>query len=328
MSPQALIHSLSLLGEDDAVGRAEATIEASELSNLLGQAKMDDTFIKVLTDLWDSPDYFTYHTVGRGIEKLKDVCLNMIGGSTPAWLRNSVPEEALEGGFFSRLILVHRPPKGEKNPCPIVSAEQREHLENVKHDLACIRNNMSGEFIVEDSAQQLFSEWYCTMNHPEKAESFMRGYYGRKGDFLQKVAMCLSASYSDDMLITYDDMALALRLLNENEVHCAKMVKYMGTTQEGNKHVQVMNLIRRGTVNCPPDDTTGLTKEQIRNEMYTPVVKVGIKHSELIRKLSYKMKKDDVTASIDSLMDSGDIRIKLLPPRNAKAYIWTGAEED
>ena len=327
MSPEALIHSMKSLCEDETLGRAEAYLESSELANLLGQSKLDDGLIKILTEFWDCRKRFTYMTIARGIETVTDICLNIIGGSTQTWLRSSIPESALEGGFFSRLILVHRPPKGEKNPCPIMTAQQREALENVKHDLACIRNNMRGEFTIDDDAQQMFNEWYHDHNHPEQAQSFMRGYYGRKGAFLQKVAMCLSASYSDDMRITYDDMSLALRLLNENEKHTKDMVKYMGTTEVGNKYMQVRNLIRRNMVKCPPDDTSKLTKQDLRNGNYESVDKRGIRHSDLIRKLSYKMGKDEVLAAIDSLQDSGDIIVKLLPPRNGKAYIWTNVEE-
>ena len=327
MSPEALIHAMKTLSEDETMGRAEAYLESSELANLLGQSKLDDGLIKLLTEFWDCRKRFTYMTIARGMETVTDICLNIIGGSTATWLRSSIPESALEGGFFSRLILVHRPPKGEKNPCPTMTAEQREALENVKHDLQCIRNNMQGEFIIDDDAQQMFNEWYHDFNAPEKAESFMRGYYGRKGAFLQKVAMCLSASYSDDMRITYDDMSLALRLLNENEEHTKQMVKYMGTTEQGSKHLHVLNIIRRGIVRCPPDDTTGISKSDLKMGNYTPIDKKGIRHSDLIRKLSYKFSKDDVMAAVDSLHESGDIIIKNIPPRGAKAYVWTGAEE-
>lgn len=324
MSPAALIHTMSGLCAEDQLGRAEAYLESSELANLIGNSKMDDELLKLLTEFWDAPSHFSYATMARGVEKLEDVCLNLLGGSTPVWLRSSVPESALEGGFFSRLLLIHRPPKGEKNPQPIMTAEQREHIENVKNDLQCIRNNMSGEFILDDQAQYLFNEWYHEHNHPGKAQSFMRGYYGRKGDFLQKVAMCLSASYSDDMRITYDDMSTALRLLNENEKHTEDMVKYMGTTEDGTKYLRVLNAIKRGTVSIPPE---GLSKEELAKNEYVSEVKRGIKHSDLLRGMSHQLKRDDIMATVDSLMDSGDVILKRVGQRSMKVYLWNGAKE-
>jgi hypothetical protein len=223
--------------------------------------------------------------------------------------------------------LIHRPPKGEKNPQPIVTAAERDALEAVKHDLACIRNNMAGEFIIDQAAQQFFNEWYHEHNNPAAAESYMRGYYGRKGDFLQKVAMCLSASYSDDMRVTYEDMSTALRLLNENEKYAKETVKYMGTTQAGNKHILVSNHIRRNTVVTPPDDLTSISKEDLRNGVYNGIVRSGIRHSDLMRKCSSKLLKSEIEDALDMLGETGEIKLIRLPPRNGKAYLWLGDEE-
>jgi hypothetical protein len=323
LTAQALTSALSEIGEEQ--GDSIGIIEGSELSVLLDNSKKDDVFIKRITDFWDSPSHRTFRTIGRGKEELKNVCINLLGGSTPKWLRSSIPEESLEGGFFSRLILVHRPPKGEKNSRPTINAEQREALEFVKHDLAAIQQNMNGEFIVDDAAQQLFDEWYHTQNHPEKAESFMRGYYGRKGDFIQKVSMCLSASYSDDMRITYEDMSLAMKLLNENEINAKQLIGYMGTTEQGAKHAQVVNHIRRNTIMVPPDDPAP-TNEELRHKTYIPVIKTGIAHSVLMRKLSYKMAKPEIDQAVLTLHEIGDI--KIVRVGKAKMYQWIAEEED
>jgi hypothetical protein len=321
MSPEALINTLAKLSDPDkGSGRAEAFMESSELSNLLGQSKMDDSLIKLLTELWDAPSHFSYATLQRGVETVKDVCLNLLGGSTPSWLRNSVPESALEGGFFSRLILVSRPPKGEKNSRPMMSPDQREAIENVKNDLICIRQNMQGEFTLDTAAQEFFDEWYHEHNHPQKANSFMRGYYGRKGDFMQKIAMCLSASFSDSMIITAEDMMMAHRLLNENEKYTEGLVKYMGTTEDGQKYVRVLNAIRRGTVSVPVD-TSGLTKEQIQNESYPTVVKRGLEHSLLQQRLGHQVRKDDIQMAIDALIDANEITMLKVGQRGRRVYI-------
>jgi hypothetical protein len=313
MTAQALTSTLAEMSAEkkEAVG----LIEGSELSVLLDNAKKDDILIKRLTDFWDAPDYRTFRTIGRGKEEITNICVNLIGGSTPKWLRSSVPEEALEGGFFSRLILVQRQPKGEKNSRPTVSPRQKEALENVKNDLQCIAHNMRGEFIVEPAAQNLFDEWYHEHNHPAKAQGFMRGYFGRKGDFMQKVAMCLSANYSDDMVITYDDMLMAHRLLNENEQYTEGLVKYMGTSAEGSKTIQILNTIKRSSINVPVDD-----KDVVG------VLKKGITHRELQQKLSHKFNKDELQMALETLEAAGEIQMHLLPPRSKKAYVYLGTE--
>ena len=319
MSPEAMIHTLAEICAEK--GSAQAMIESSELSNLLGKTNLDDTILKLLTELWDSGDYFTYVTLKRGIEEIRDIYINLLGGSTPSWLKDSVPQSSLEGGFFSRLILVHRPPKGIKNPCPILSPEQLEAIEMFKNDLMCIHNNMNGEFLIDADAQQLFNEWYHEHNHPEKAKSFMRGYFGRKGDFLQKVAMCISASRNDDMRITYEDMLLALRLLNENEKFTEGLVRYMGTTQDGQKYIVVKQTIKNNIIDIPEPKAT---KESIENGKCKIVTKRGISHQNLIRSLSHKVKRQDIIDLIETMVDSGEVQIYRMPPRGKKFYLYLG----
>ena len=69
-------------------------------------------------------------------------------------------------------------------------------LQNVIADLAYIRENLAGEFEWSPEGKQVFSRWYINQNEEEirTAISFMRGYYGRKGDMVIKLAMISAAS--------------------------------------------------------------------------------------------------------------------------------------
>jgi hypothetical protein len=78
-SPEHLIHTMKGLCDDEDLGRAEAYLESSELSNLIGAAKLDDSLIKLLTEFWDSPSYFSYATMARGLEKINPQLAPVIG---------------------------------------------------------------------------------------------------------------------------------------------------------------------------------------------------------------------------------------------------------
>lgn len=327
MTVQAFTSTLAdIAKEEGGVGRSEGIMTVSELSDMLGNAKLDDTFVKRLTDLWDSPDYRKYRTIGRGVEELKDVCVNIIAGTTPKWLRSSLPESSLEGGFFSRLILVQRPPKGEKNPFPILTTKQKQAIADVVNDLQCIRHNMQGEFHFNEDALQFFDEWYHEHNHPEKAHSFMRGYYGRKGDFMQKLAMCISANFSDDMIVTLEDVIMAHKLLNENEKYTEGLVKYMGTTDTGAEYMKVRSYIKRNVIEVPSNDTSGYTEEEIAAGMIPKILKKGISHSELQRKLGHRIRTPVLAEIIDGLYEAEEIDIIRMGKRSAKYYIWKGVD--
>lgn len=304
-SPESLSNMLKTLSEGEP-GRAEAFIHASEMSVLLGHSKLDDTLLKLLTDLWDSPDHHKYMTLSRGIEEAKDVCINMLAGTTPDWLRNSVPEEALEGGFFSRLILVERPPSGNKNPFPFLSITARDSLQKVKHDLGIIRKTLAGEFEFTPGAKRMYGEWYVSHNNPDKARSFMRGYYGRKGDFILKLSMIHSACYSNNRQITEEDVLFSLTHLNENEEYTKNLVKYLGTTQDGKKYVNVLNRIKKSVVNVPKHPHQ-MTAAQIKDGTFEVDVRIGIAHSDLMRSVGYQMKAADLAETIEGLIQADEI---------------------
>jgi hypothetical protein len=298
MTPEALIGVLAERCAKDENARAETFIHASEMSVLLGKSKLDDSLLKLLTDLWDCPDFHTYQTRGKGKETMKDVCVNMIAATTPDWLKNSVPEESLEGGFFSRLILVQRPATGEKNPFPedAYTTATRDAAQNIVHDLKVINTMIHGEFSWDLDARKAYSNWYCEYNSPDSAVSFMRGYYGRKGDFVIKLAMISSANFGNSKVITKDDIMFAVKILNENEIFTKELVRFMGTTFNGKIFVSVRNRIKKHVVSYV--DGQGKTKQV-----------VGISHSDLMRGMGHQIKAAELSDVIEALVQAEEIEI-------------------
>lgn len=297
ITPEALVGVLAKVCEDENK-RAEAYIHASEMSVLLGKSTLDDSLLKLLTDLWDCPSMHTYQTRGKGKEVMRDVCINMLAASTPDWLRNSIPQESLEGGFFSRLILVQRPSTGEKNPFPedTMSVKTQEAIENIKHDLKVINTCIHGGFEWDLEAKKAYSNWYCNYNEPETAISFMRGYYGRKGDFVLKLAMISSANFSNDKRITVEDVMFAVKILNENELFTKELVKFMGTTINGKMYVSVLNKIKNNIVTYT--DGKGYQKQVS-----------GIEHSKLMRNVGHQLKASELADVIQGLVEAEEIEI-------------------
>lgn len=310
MSPEALIKYMTTLSKEH--GEAVAYLNVSELSVLLGKQKLDDSLIKLLTDLWDSDDEHTSFTINRGEETIYNICLNMIAGTTPDWLKNSVPIESLEGGFFSRLILVQRPPTGTKNSRPMMKPEHTDALNNFIHDLSQLRK-LAGNFTITPDGERAYDNWYYNHNHPEKAESFMRGYFGRKGDFVLKVAMIMSASISDRMEIEARHINAAITILDENEEWTKDIVKFMGTTDTGAKYVKVLSKIKNNVVTY---DKTVANRPK-------PITVVGIDHSKLLRSLSHQLGAEEIAAILDGMIQSKEVE-RMMAGRKT-IYIYKGA---
>jgi len=94
------------IGPRDATG----LVKASELSVFFGRQQYNVGLINLITDLYDFREEWKGGTIGRGNEVLRNVCISILGGSTPVWLQQMLPDDAFTGGFMSRFILVEMPP--------------------------------------------------------------------------------------------------------------------------------------------------------------------------------------------------------------------------
>ena len=75
ITTEALIQALDFVKHD---GGSHGLISASELSTFMGADAVRSGIIPALTDLYDSPKEWTYHTRGRGKETLTNVSLSII----------------------------------------------------------------------------------------------------------------------------------------------------------------------------------------------------------------------------------------------------------
>lgn len=115
LTPEYLVKALSSptakadmirIGPRDATG----LIKAPELSVFFGKQQYNMGLISLITDLYDFREKWVGGTIGRGGETLHNVCISVLGGSTPEWLQQMLPQDAFTGGFMSRFVIVEMPP--------------------------------------------------------------------------------------------------------------------------------------------------------------------------------------------------------------------------
>jgi len=294
ITTEALIYHLVQRYEE--TNTAHAVIHASEFSVFFGKSISDPTLLQTLTDLYDCPPTWSYTTRGRGIEMANDICVSMLAGSTPEWLKSCLPDEAIAGGFFSRLIPIFRSHSERKTPFPedTLTSQMRNLRDNCKNDLQII-SGISGQFQWETKAKNLFATWYEDENYndPGGAPPLLRGYYGRKGDNIIKLAMIHSASRDSSKMIREQDVLFAVKALQSNEGYMEDIVKYLGKSEEGKKLEIVRELIERHG---------------------------ELKHSDLMRKVAHRLNKDEVKMTIDTLEEAGRIKCIITGSKSARLY--------
>lgn len=199
------------------------TVVATEVGTSFGGSvkKMLD----LLSDLYDCrPFDSSIPWSSKNTGKRYDIygpCINLLGATTPTGLKRMIPEEALEGGLASRLLLiVETKPPSQVVAWPEINPEAKAHEQRLLDDLKQIYKRLSGPFGIDPEAKESFARWY---EHHRKQtllksqDPRILAYLGKKPDLIRKLAMIYSASYKDELWITREDILWAGERLEEIE---------------------------------------------------------------------------------------------------------------
>lgn len=191
------------------------SIRSGELGTFINPS--GSVMIDFLVSLFDGRRKFSTDTLIRNIEFATDPCVNMIAATTPIWIANNLSELMVGGGLTSRTMLIFEEDLRRKQ----LFYEELDYdfldkvRKNLVQDLIHISTNLAGQFRFTDAAKDFAEGWYRALKMPEDYR--LVGYYGRKHVHLFKVAMLVRLSYSDELLITEEDLKHALKLLETVE---------------------------------------------------------------------------------------------------------------
>ncbi|QDP56814.1 MAG: hypothetical protein Unbinned400contig1000_33 [Prokaryotic dsDNA virus sp.] len=290
MTTEALIGSLSgTLDTMTASGKlaskdlkAQAIIVADELSVFLDREANTTGLIPFLTNIWDTQQGdFEYRTRARNVERLVDPYICLLAGTTVDWLRHAIPEDAVGGGFSSRVIFVTCEKSERVVPWPHKDAEVVEMEERLIHDLTQIRR-LSGGFDAHPDAYALYCQLYKEFQETSHLvhDKNLQGYAGRRHVMLMKLAMIHSASQSNSMIVELNDMETANAILEQTEVRMPTITQMLTSTDAGEQLDFVRGVIEKaGQLN----------------------------RTELIRKVSHKLKARDLDDILSALVQGGYI---------------------
>ena len=170
--------------------------------------------IEILTDLYDNHEVWEYKTSEKGTDKLYGPILNCLFASTPTWIANNLPDEAIGGGFTSRFLIVAGTEKYKFVPRPPIP-DQKLYNQLIS-DLGQI-SHLVGEFSWGVGSEDLFDSWYQTIEGKVKKthDERLHAYLERIHIIALKTAMCLHVAYSNELVIEETDLKRAIALCEQ-----------------------------------------------------------------------------------------------------------------
>jgi len=177
---------------------ASCLFVAPELSVWLRHPEED---LPDLTHLWDC-ETNNYATRGKGLFVITNPCPSALAGCTnSSWLKDSIPQGAIGGGFTRRVNFVFATKQKYNNvwPSPINWDVIAAPLINDLVDISRLR----GEYKCDTDARVIFEKIY---RESETATDFSdeatTNYSASRWANTIKLAMCIAASRKDDLVIT------------------------------------------------------------------------------------------------------------------------------
>lgn len=227
------------------------TLAASELGSLLNLQDRD--MINLLIELWDGKKSYEKVTKMSGNDTIEAPWINMQAGTTPHWIADNMPQAMIGGGLSSRCIFVYGNTK-EK-----YIAYVDEHVDDTDADFRLMLiqdlekiSQMLGEFKIAKDAREWGRAWYEAFWRDAVSrmdDQMLEGYAARKQTHLHKLAMVLSASRDDSLILKIEDLQLANAMLLDVEQDMHKVFSRIGRTEDSMQAERFIDFIeRKGTI--------------------------------------------------------------------------------
>lgn len=287
VSPEALIKSIKIQtanGSTKAVGREACggLVIADELATFLDRGALEHGLGPILTKLYDcSP--FEYETIKHGKEVIRGGYLSILGGTTVELLRNSLPKDAIGGGFTSRTMFVYE----DQLAPPVPWVEYNEELMELEQkcvDYLAEIQTLEGSITFSPEARLFYDADYTQRYHNSdfRRNGSLQGYENRRHTHLFKVAIAMMISESPSKVLTVRHLTAAKKILEEAEEYLPHVMELIIASEIGAQANQLYAFIKAAG-------------------------KAGVPRSDLVRRFGSRMDAKEISSVIETLYQANRV---------------------
>lgn len=223
------------------------TLVASELGSLINLQDRD--MVNLLIELWDGKKSYEKITKMSGNDVIEAPWINLQGCTTPHWIADNMPPSTIGGGLSSRCIFIYADQKERYVAYVDETVEKGDSAKRLAliSDLEQIAM-LCGPFKISAEARTWGRAWYESFwksAADRMDDQMLEGYAARKQTHLHKVAMVLSASRGDSLVIEEEDLKLANVMLEDIEQDMHKVFSRMGRTDDSMQAERFIEFVRK-----------------------------------------------------------------------------------
>ncbi len=218
------------------------SIFSDEFVNLVQVGGDPLAWIQLLTEIYNPQPNFSTATISRGSVNLPYPYVTLLGCMTPELTKALINDNALSGGFSRRTIYIFANRNSKPVPEPVVTEEQNK-AEAFLIERGRAIQRLTGRFEFTPDGRKAYNEWYAiNFEEQEKAvTAAQQNFLQSKSVQVLKVAMLTRLAISDDLILTADDVNLAVAGVTEAQQHIDTIFAGVGR----NPHASTMSGIQQ-----------------------------------------------------------------------------------
>lgn len=205
---------------------------ATELSHLLGPNS--GHMIDFLTTIYTKDKRYVTKTKNKGDDIIERPFLGLLAGTTRDWITTYLKSDIIGGGFTRRVIFVNEPARASikdkslRRPFLVISSDQISARKQVLERGEFLKS-VVGEFTWSPEAKEAYTSWYMTRDIPDDPD--VQAYYLTKPNQVIKVAMLVSLSESNDLILQKEHWDIAMALLEKSETNLTQVFQGIGRNE-------------------------------------------------------------------------------------------------
>lgn len=174
-----------------------------------------------LNQWYDAQD-FTYKILSRGEENIRNVCVSMLGCTTPDNIKKLINKGILDQGLTARGLFAYAEKPRKLKLSFDLSGEKEKMFNDVKQHAKNLLK-LEGQIKLSPEAEAWFTEYYESgklQSEIQNKDRRVQHYSGRIKVHLIKLAIlvhCGDNANPQDMIITLEELKTALAILREIE---------------------------------------------------------------------------------------------------------------
>lgn len=197
----------------------------------------DTRFISLICDVYDCRGQASDKTRQKGTIIIDRPHLNLLAGVTPKALGGILPEIAYGQGFMSRVILVYHGVRVVKSLFDN-SELDKTLFKSLLNDLKSICN-LVGPFSLTKACEGIMEDWNRNMESDQPKHPRLQNYNTRRIIHATKLAMVMSVSEGNQMIIGSQHFESARDALLKAERLMPQVFQEMATSEDANEVTQI-----------------------------------------------------------------------------------------